>query len=113
MDCANLYDLVQDEVIPEDALTQMAEDEVKKLEESRSKYRSLAVIAPTCVIEGENEEQTMRPDFWLSNPECCPLAAEKKGHCSECVKNMGIYSENGTIFAYGVYEVFCDTKEKS
>ena len=79
------------------------------VDEARKIYNVFEVIAPQCKFVGEGTNKNMVPDFELLHKDQCPL---KDGHCGECEKMMGVYTQDGTIFAHEVYEVFCDTKKK-
>ena len=72
------------------------------IDEAREKYHIIKVHAPQL-------DDNMRPKFKLLNPNIdneCPH--DKSGHCSQCHNFMGIHSEEGSIFAHGSYEGFCD-----
>jgi hypothetical protein len=69
--------------------------------EARKQYNIVEVHAPHLTNE-------MQPDIELSYGCKCPI--EKDGHCIECENFRGLYTEDGTIYAFGTYEGYCDTK---
>ena len=70
---------------------------------ARKQFNVLRVMAP-------HMDKNMRPEIQLQNINECPLKGD--GMCCRCERFRGMILPEGTIFAHGVYEGFCDTKDK-
>jgi len=72
---------------------------------ARQQWNVVEVICP------ELHMDEMIPKFQLRDPSKCPMGLQ--GKCGdECTYFMGASSEDGTFSAHGVYNGFCDSKEK-
>ena len=67
-------------------------------------WNKLEMICPTL-------DEKMKPKFKLRHSDKCPI--EIKGNCNECTYFMGACSEDGMFHASGVYNGYCDTKNKT
>ena len=83
--------------------TAIRDGSVITVEKAREKFSVLKVIAP-------HLDDQMRPAFELRDKSQCPL--KRDGDCCKCDKFAGVFSEDGTFFALGLYEGFCDSKDK-
>ena len=81
-------------------------DEEMTVDQMKINYNVFDVVAPSL-------DNNLRPKIQLQDPSECPLKREKRGFCFECDKFKGLISPDGTVFASGVYEGFCDTKNKA
>jgi len=68
--------------------------------ETVDQFNKFTVVAPTL-------DDNMRPAFQLQNRSQCPRP-DKKGLCGQCEHFAGFKSEDGTVFACGAYEGFCE-----
>jgi len=56
-------------------------------------------------------DENMKPKFKLRNYDECPM--KLKGECNDCTFFIGATSEDGMFHASGVYDGYCDTKNKA
>ena len=68
--------------------------------EAREHYKSVTVHCP-------HLDKNLRPMPELLNEKC---ECGNDGICGACDKFIGYWSEDGTTFAFGSYEGFCNCK---
>lgn len=71
-------------------------------EYAESVWNKVEVVCP--------EDDNLKPKFKLRNIDDCPMKLD--GGCSECTFFMVVASEEGSFWAHGVYDGYCDTKNK-
>ena len=68
-------------------------------------WNKIEVICP------DLDTKTMSPIFQLRDSSKCPMKLD--GKCGdECTYFMGTSSDDGTYFAHGVYDGYCNSKGK-